>query len=66
MMQEIINWLNNNQGVVSAISCVIAVLVNIIGFTVVNSNIKIINKQSVKNVGDNNLIKQNNNIAKGE
>lgn len=60
-MTEFINWLNANQGVIGFLSLLVA----IIGFFVVNKNIKNVNKQSQKG-GDNSINQQAQNNGKNQ
>jgi len=53
MMNEIMNWLNLNQGVIGFLALIVA----IIGFLVVNKSIKTINKQNQKG-GDKSINQQ--------
>lgn len=52
-MTEFLNWLNLNQGLIGFLS----LLVTLVGFFVVNSNIKVIYRQSQKS-GDKGVNQQ--------
>lgn len=52
-MIEFVNWLNTNQGVIGFLSLVVTIL----GFLVVNKNIKNVNQQTQKS-GDKSINQQ--------